>query len=339
MKEFWLFRSDIRHLEYYHYFKDLETFEQSCHDHWVLFPLQMLKDNIFDQVVIWRLQPSGKKMKDIVFEVNGKKYIQRWVDNFNECTKYGKPWISFWRGGFKEYDDCVIQNPNSLGYLIYIATGERTQPRFGGKYDLYLMEGDEDIKAKNHIPFYKPASNKFFFPKVESLKYDLCWAANFTQIFKGQEFFIKQISKSNYLQSLKIVHCGNKPEIGIKMAKKYGVNNIEFKGSVPREILNNYFNQSRFGLLTTNHRDSGPRTAIECLAAGTPLLIRDKTRFLDWYCKYGAVKYTDDNLEEVFKHSFEFYSDIKSVLIHNIDKFSIKNMCKKNWDLWKKWVA
>jgi len=338
MKSFWLFRSNLRPLEYYHDYTDLKTFEEKCHDHWLLFPLQMLKDGIFDEVVIWRLHPKNRIMKDIVFEVNGKKFIQRWVNNFNESVNYGKPWISFWRGGFPEYDDVVMRNPNKLGYLIYIATGERIQPRYGGKYDLYLMEDDRDITAKNHIPFYKPASNKIFYPKTEKLKYDLCWPANFSQTFKGQEWFILKVSDSSFLKSLRIVHCGNKPEIGKAMAKKYGVHNIEFVGSQTRPDLNTYFNQSKFGLLTTNHRDSGPRTATECLAAGTPLLIRDSTRFLDWYLDYGAVKYTDENYEGVFRYCFEHYDLLKKSIINNVDKLSIKYLCAKNWELWKEWV-
>ena len=70
MRRFWLFRSNLIPLEYYHEFKDLDTFEKNCHDYYMLLPLWLLQNNFFDEVTIWRLTKNPKE--DIIFDVNGK---------------------------------------------------------------------------------------------------------------------------------------------------------------------------------------------------------------------------------------------------------------------------
>ena len=82
MKNLYLFRSNISNLEYYHEYKDLETFEKKCHDFYLLQGLWILKNTDIDEVVIWRL--SKRPKKDIVFEVEYGIFIQRWVQDFDE---------------------------------------------------------------------------------------------------------------------------------------------------------------------------------------------------------------------------------------------------------------
>ena len=48
MKKFWLFRSDIRDLEYYHEYKTLKTFENNCHDFYLMMGIEFLKMGEFD---------------------------------------------------------------------------------------------------------------------------------------------------------------------------------------------------------------------------------------------------------------------------------------------------
>ena len=48
MRSFWLFRSDIKALEYYHEYKDLQTFKSKCHDYYLLLPLWLLENDYFD---------------------------------------------------------------------------------------------------------------------------------------------------------------------------------------------------------------------------------------------------------------------------------------------------
>ena len=228
MRRFWLFRSDLAALEYYHKYKDLEIFKENCHDYYMLLPIWLLENDYMDEVIIWRLTKTWKK--DIIFDVNGKKYIQKWVKNFNETLKYPSPDITFWRGGFKKYDTVTSMHPEHFGLKLYLGAGRRILPQWGGVYDVFLMEDERDfVERKKCLPFYKTASPFIFHPIESEIKWDICWPCNFTQIkFKGQEEFIKMISQRPKLKEYSIVHCGNKPEVGKSICKRYKVENIEF---------------------------------------------------------------------------------------------------------------
>ena len=52
MKTFWLFRSNIRNLEYYHQYTNLDEFEKNCHDFYMLLPIWLLRNNYFDEVML-----------------------------------------------------------------------------------------------------------------------------------------------------------------------------------------------------------------------------------------------------------------------------------------------
>ena len=99
MKDFWLFRTNLRPLEYYHQYKSLENFEKNCHDFYLLMGIWFLKNRMYDNFIVWRLNPKRQKLEDIVFDIDGKKFIQRWVSNFNEVFTYDPPKKSFFRGG------------------------------------------------------------------------------------------------------------------------------------------------------------------------------------------------------------------------------------------------
>ena len=314
MKRFYLFRSNLRIFEYYHKFKDLETFRKNCHDYYLLFSLWLLEKNYFDEVVIWRLHDN--QVSDIVFEINGKQFIQRWVHDFQQVVKFPSCDISFWRGGFPEYDSVTKKFPKHFGFKIYLGAGKRVFSQWNGKYDLFLVEDEQDIN--NHYPcalFYKTASPFIFFPKPElKKKWDICWPCNFTQLrYKGQEEFIRLISKSDFLAHLKIVHCGNKTEVGQKLCQKYGVNNISFLGYKSRNELNTILNCSKLGLNYSNHLDGCPRVSTEILMSGTPLLISKQTRLLDYYKKFGVVVLQEsDNPEQTIKESVDNYNNLSN---------------------------
>jgi len=337
MRRFYLFRSNIRALEYYHEFKDLEIFEKKCHDFYMLFPIWLLRNNYFDEVTIWRLGDCVRD--DIIFDVNGKKFIQRWVRNFVQTLKYPKSDISLFRGGFKEYDDITKLHPEHFGVKLYLGTGRRTYPQYGGKYDWILQEDEKDFKKGfNCLPFYKTASPYIFKDKKLDIKWDICWACNWTQIrYKGQEEFISAIAKYPSLQKLSIVHCGNKPEAGKKMCEKYGVKNIEFLGLQTREELCKVLNSSMFGLCMSNRNDGCPRIATEILMTNTPMILSEKTRLLPLYKKRGIVGVNEAIIERAILWAMENYSDLKSQVTHAVkDDISFDKICKKNIEMWKK---
>jgi len=337
MRRFWLFRSNLIPLEYYHQYKDLETFERNCHDYYLLLPLWLLQNDYTDEVTIWRLTKQPKE--DIVFDVNGKKFIQKWVTNFNKTFDYPSPDISFFRGGFKEYDQVTKLKPKHFGLKLYLGAGRRITSQFGGKYDAYLMEDKRDFNNKfNCVPFFKTASPHIFHPKLAKAKWDICWPCNFTQIrYKGQDFFMKKISKSTFLKRLKIVHCGNKPEVAKNMAKKYGIENITFAGPVDRPTLNTLLNESSFGLNLSNIQDGCPRISTEVLMSGTPLIIKNETRLLDFYKENGVVEVDETNIEKRIKMALRRKADYRTQVqwaIENTISFDKTN--QKNIIRWQK---
>jgi len=341
MKTFWLFRSNIKHLEYYHEYKNLKEFEAKCHDFYMLLPLWLLRNDYFDEAIIWRL--TKRPRPDTVFDINGRRYSQKWIQDLSETLKYPKPTMSFFRGGFKIYDVVTKSNPDHFGLKLYLATGNRIYPQWGGKYDIFLQEDKEDFrKDLKCLPFYKTASPQIFHPPpynvVYNLDYDLCWPCNFTQIRqKGQEFFIRTIGSSKYLKSLAIVHCGNRPEIGKQLCRKYGVKNIKFLGSLERTELSNILNRSRFGVCMSNKVDGCPRIATEILMSETPLIVRNKTRLLPYYKQKGVVEVTDQNIEGQIKQAMRPYNKYRSdVSIAIKNDLSFEKICQKNIELWKK---
>jgi len=339
MKRFWLFRSNLRIVEGYHIYKILEDFKNNCWDFYLLQGIYYLENNYFDEFVVFRLNPKGRRLQDIVFDINGKKFIQKWVDSFKEVYKYSSPDITMFRGGFLEYDEVVKENPVYFGKKLYLGAGRRLFPQYGGKYDVILLESERDFnKSYNCISFYKTANPNIFKPLFnQTKKYDLCLGCNYTQQkYKGQEFFISSISKSSFLKGLKIVHAGNEPDVGKELCRKYSVDNIEFVGWLERTELNKLLNQSKVGIVTSNLVDGCPRISTEILMSGTPLLIRDQTRLLRYYKQSGVVEFNDKNIE---KKIIEVFSEnenlVKEVMAIVNTRLSISTICRKNLDMWK----
>lgn len=342
MRRLWLFRSDIKHLEYYHSYLKLDEFEKKCHDYYMLLPLWLLQNDYFDEVTIWRL--TDKVRKPIIFDINKKKYIQRWVYNFRETFDYPKPDISFFRGGFKEYDNVTKIKPKHFGLKLYLGAGRRQYSQYGGKYDAYLMEDERDFNPNYKcIPFYKTASSYIFHPiknKEKDIHWDLCWPCNFTQMkYKGQKYFMDKIAKEVMLRRLKIVHCGNKPEVGRKIAQEYDITNIEFLGPLTRPQLNVILNSSRFGLVLSNQRDGCPRVLTEILMSGTPLILRDTVRLMDYYKQegQGVINTNDKKLTKNVVNAMINYTNHKSSVLRAIEtNLSFDNTNKKNINEWEK---
>lgn len=342
MRRFWLFRSNLKNLEYYHndFYHNLENFKEGCHDFYMIFPLWLLENNYFDEVTIWRL--SYIPLNDIIFDVNGKKYIQSWVTNFNQTMYVPSPNLSFFRGGFKEYDDVTKSNPKRFGLKLYLGAGKRITSQWRGVYDCYLMEDERDflpMSKYNSAAFYKTASPSIFH-EIESFdkEWDICWPCNFEQIkYKGQKFFLDLISRSPFLKSLKIVHCGNKSEVGKKICEEKGIKNIHFAGQVNRTELNMFLNRSKFGLNLSNIQDGCPRVSTEILMSSTPLIISEETRLLSYYKRKGVVEVNQKNIEEKIKYAIDNYPALKEDVRNVIkNELSFDNICKRNLEIWEK---
>jgi hypothetical protein len=335
METLYIFRTNLKNLEYYHEYNDLKTFKDNCHDFYLLQGIYFLENNYFDRVVIWRL--SDKPINDIKFIVNGKEFIQRWVHNFKVVFSYLPADVTLFRGGFKEYDEITKKDPKFFGLKLYLAAGKRLTPQYNGLYNKILIEDERDKLDDNFIPFYKTTNPNIFKPLNLDKKYDLCIISNFTQLgYKGTDLIFNEISKNKFLKKLKICHVGNKSEIGINLCKKQNVNNIEFLGHKSRLEVNKILNESKFGIVNSNRTDGCPRVITEILTSGTPLFINYTTRVLSYYKRYGVVEFIDQNFTKKIIEGFNNYDKIKMDLINNLDMFDMNKICEmnnKNWRL------
>lgn len=348
MRSMWLFRSNLRILEPYHHYTNLEDFKKNCHDFYLMQCIWFLENNFFDEIVIWRLKPKKSYLLNLHFSVDGKPFVQKFVDNFEDIFKKGlakkSPNISFFRGGFPEYCSLTKKYSSNLGLKLYCGTGRRVYPQYGGVYDKILIEDERDINDNYEcLPFFKTACpNTFRYSQETKQKiYDICFISNFTQqMYKGQEFFIKQVSESKLLKRLRIVHIGNKPEVGIKLCTRYKVTNIHFLGKLERADINNILSQSKFGLVCSNQQDGCPRVVTEVLSCGVPLLVRDQTRLLRFYKKekFGVVVFSDKNISSRIKEAFGVKNqrDLTKNAVNNLENISMDETCRLNIKMWQK---
>ena len=77
MKVMWLFRSNIRELEYYHQFTSLEEFKEKCHDFYILQGICYLENDYLDEFIVWRLSPNFPYIGNSFVLPNGKKFSQK----------------------------------------------------------------------------------------------------------------------------------------------------------------------------------------------------------------------------------------------------------------------
>ena len=337
-KVLWIFRTNLRPLEYYHKFREINEFKTYCHDFYLLMGLWYIDNDFFNDVIVWRLKPKDQDINDITFKVRANTFTQKFTNSFYNVFELPTPTVSFFRGGFQEYCMITKRQPAHFGVSLYLGAGRRVFPQYGGKYKKILVESDEDLSGFLTEPFFKTANNKIFYPfQINNLKYDLCWVCNFTQInYKGQEYFIEQVSKSSYLKSLNIIHIGNEPEKGIELCKKFGVSNINFLGYLNRNEINTLLNQSKLALVASDENDGSPRVITEILCSCTPLLIREKTRVLSFYKEKGVVSFKDNDLENKVKYALSNRNSLRQQLLENLNNISLGQMCILNYRIWTK---
>lgn len=335
-KVLWIFRTNLRPLEYYHKFREINEFKTYCHDFYLLMGLWYIENDVFDEVVVWRLKPKDQEVRDIAFNVREKIFTQKFTDSFYKVVELPTPTISLFRGGFQEYCMITKRQPAHFGTSLYLGAGRRVFPQYGGRYKKVLVESDEDLNHSLTVPFFKTANNKIFYPfKINDLKYDLCWICNFTEVnYKGQEYFIEQVSRSKYLKSLNIIHIGNEPNKGVEFSKRFGVSNINFLGYLSRPEINTFLNQSRLAIITSDENDGSPRVITEVLASCIPLLIREKTRVLSFYKEKGVVEFKDNELEDKAKYAFTNRNSLRQQLLENLDTISLGQICVLNYRIW-----
>jgi len=335
MNSLWIFRTNMTNLEDYHQYTTLEDFKQKCWDFYILMGIWLLENKVFDECIVWRL--SKKERPDITFKVCKRYFTQKFVKDFSNCFHFKSPQMTFFRGGFVQYDNIVRSNPYFFGKKLYLGASSRITPTYKGKYDKILVECNTDLKnIKKSIPFLKTSNPNIFKPIDKKIMYDICIPANFSQMkYKGLDFLFCQISKSKILSKLKIISVGNQEKHGRKIANKYGLSNITFSGYVDRFKLNEILNQSRFGIVASDQKDGCPRTSTEILCSGTPLLVRNTTRLLKYYLDLPyVISFDDKNLEKIYIESNEKYDEIKKKISDDSNSLSMDTICNLNLKYW-----
>jgi len=348
MKTLYLFRSNLRHLEYYHHYKTYEEFVNKCHDFYLLFPLELLKLGKFEKVIIWRL--SNKPMKDIVFKFKnnvGTKgiFIQKFCHrSFDEAFALPRPDVTIFRGGFREYDMVVNKIKGFFGKTFYLGASRRLVPEFGGKYDYILYESELDLPDNFNMikgrfkRFFKTANPKIFYSKnISKPEFDIIWPWKYTSDHrKGEKFFLNGLSKHSELQKLKIYHCGNEPKKAMKLFESYGVKNIICDDIKHYHEMNDIINNGICGLMTSDKEDGCPRLSTEIMSCGVPLLIRDTTRILDYYNGDGRFNYSD--IDGLYSN-FLYIKKNRNIIIENMKyrlqkDLSMEKICMMNVREW-----
>jgi len=345
IERLWIFRSNLRIFEYYHKINNLAEFKEKCHDFYLLLGLELLRtQRVQKEVIIWRQTPPNVKPFEILFSVKSNNgsvafFRQKFVSNFSDCFLNEKPDITLFRGGFPEYDDLVKRDKEFFGLSLYLPTGIRVKPIYGGSYDEILIESLSDFSSG--VPFYKTANPEVFFHQKHSLKpkeFDLILPSNFSNSKqKGQEYFITQVvAISSFLKSLKILHAGNEPSKGTQICNKVNVTNIHFLGWQSRKTLNFLFNKSKFVVITSTKLDGCPRTLTEAMCSGTPVCVYKDTRALPYYENIpGFERFeTASDLERIIKDN-----EIKEVIVDPQRKLDFSTIVEKNFSLWFKSLA
>ena len=106
-------------------------------------------------------------------------------------------------------------------------------------------------------------------------------------------------------------------------------------GPVDRPTLNEVLNKSEFGLCMSNRVDGCPRISTEILMSGTPLIVRNETRLIDYYKKNGVVEVTLGNIEKKIMQAFKNYHQLRREVDYAIEHtISFDQICQKNISRW-----
>jgi len=63
------------------------------------------------------------------------------------------------------------------------------------------------------------------------------------------------------------------------------------------------------------------------------LLVRDKTKLLDFYKEKAVVGFNDNNVEQKINEALN--KDYSGEVLENVDRISIDKICKLNLNLWR----
>ena len=186
----------------------------------------------------------------------------------------------FARGGHPEYEP--ILKAHKKAYTIYYGAGKRIIPNDKIKYNLILVDTEEQLKkAKKKFPkskcslWIKPAA-KNFKPVDVKKKYDVCYVADCHSKFQEDIKRVKWVYKT-VPKDLKVFHLGKS---SLKPPKNVTVKRVS------RLEMPKYYSQCKTMIVPYKGYDSEPRVIAEGLACNIYPLCFYSVNTVRWVTAY-----------------------------------------------------
>lgn len=179
----------------------------------------------------------------------------------------------FARGGFDYYKPILKACKNA--YKIYYGSGIRYYPQDGIKYNLILVDTEEQLeKVQKKFPntksslWIKPAAKHF--KSVECKKeYDVVFVADTSSKFQEKIKRIRWVYKT-VPSDLKVLHLGKS---SLKPPKNVTVKRVS------RLEMPKWYSACKVGIVPYKNYDSCPRVIPEMLACGLPVVALNSVNY------------------------------------------------------------
>jgi glycosyltransferase involved in cell wall biosynthesis len=195
------------------------------------------------------------------------------VPNFDVLLRHytWQPNDLLWVRGSSPWDGLVAARPWRT-IIWYCANGDQPTPRY--PVDAILIDNPaRPVEGFHCLPFDKCADPHLFRPLDLPFEYDVIVAGSFNRR-KNQVALAELLDPS-----LRVAFAGAFEDEDMVRQVRGLLPDATLTGFVDRVTLNRLYNQSRVAALYSRPHDATPRTIVESMAAGTPLVMADDM----WY--------------------------------------------------------
>jgi glycosyltransferase involved in cell wall biosynthesis len=195
------------------------------------------------------------------------------VPNFDVLLRHytWQPNDLLWVRGSSPWDGLVAARPWRT-IIWYCANGDQPTPRY--PVDAILIDNPaRPVEGFHCLPFDKCADPHLFRPLDLPFEYDVIVAGSFNRR-KNQVALAELLDPS-----LRVAFAGAVEDEDMVRQVRGLLPDATLTGFVDRVTLNRLYNQSRVAALYSRPHDATPRTIVESMAAGTPLVMADDM----WY--------------------------------------------------------
>lgn len=214
----------------------------------------------------------GKDDRGFIWYVSRKNRLYHYTTNIwivtGSTDELSTVDYLFCRGGHKEYIPIIKKCKKA--YKTYYGAGRRMFPQDGIRYDMILVDCDEDLQKatklypKSKIVLWTKPAAKHFKPVEMEKKYDLCFVApNPKDKRKRVKWVYKTLPKDQ-----RMLQLGNP----IKAPK-----NVKVK-RVSAIKMPKVYSKCRILIAPYTEADSSPRCITEAMACGMPVVVMNTVK-------------------------------------------------------------